>query len=289
MADLHNNENKGWEFKWTDYEDNIIKEYYPQNGYEKVLEILPNRNKKGVQQRAHKIGVRYLNYNIEYFDIIDSPSKAYWLGFLYADGYVTTDNRWGLELSSVDIKHMTNLLNDINCNINIKTRIRNTNESCSFQIKNKHMYDSLVKNGVTRNKTDNLTFPPETILPRSLQNHFIRGFFDGDGCITYTTNTYKRKDRNYKEYNNLRKELSIVCKSKSFIDSILSVLKSNGVILNYTLNNRDNLHTIQVANTKMIIMFFNYIYNNSTDLIRLERKYSKFTNLVSMLSREVMQ
>lgn len=42
MAELHI-DNKGWKYQWSTWEDEIIKEYYPKNGYEKVLKLLPNR------------------------------------------------------------------------------------------------------------------------------------------------------------------------------------------------------------------------------------------------------
>lgn len=86
---------RGWSTKWSEEEDEIIRQYYPQNGWQKVYQMLPNRNKKGIQSRAFKLNVQYLSYNKDYFEDINTISKAYWLGFLYADGYVSTGNRWG--------------------------------------------------------------------------------------------------------------------------------------------------------------------------------------------------
>ena len=40
MAELHIN--NGWNFKWTNEEDDIIRQYYPKNGANKVHEILKN-------------------------------------------------------------------------------------------------------------------------------------------------------------------------------------------------------------------------------------------------------
>ena len=281
MADLHIN-NKGWEFAWSNFEDQIIREYYPKNGYQKVLELLPNRNKKGIQSRASKSKVRYLSYNKNYFDTIDTQTKAYWLGFLYADGYVTTDNRWGLEIQLSDIQHMKNLLSEIECNINIKTRKRETAESCLFQINNKHMHETLIKSGVCMNKSSDLKFPEPCILDKKYYSDFIRGFFDGDGSISYSKEDYVRKDRGNRTFNNLRKSISFVCNSDSFIKDILAILKDHDINFHYYLNKtHNNLPTIQTGSSDNVIKFRNYIYANSTPFNRLERKYTKFENLLN--------
>jgi hypothetical protein len=283
MADMHINK-KGWQTKWETWEDDIIKKYYPKNGYEKVLEFIPNRNKSGIQGRASKLGIKFLDYNKNFFENIDSEEKAYWLGFIYADGYVTTEDRWGLELGIIDINHMQNLLDSFDCNINIKTRIKNENESCSFLIKNKKMYNDLVEKGVIRNKTELLEFPNEEILPEIYYSHFIRGFFDGDGCVTYTISDYIRKDRNNKIYNNIRKSISFVCKSENFILKLKYIMSEfYDINFNLSINKKDNLHTLQVGNSNDIIKFYNLIYNNSNKYNRLKRKFDKFQKLICHL------
>ena len=265
MADLHINDNKGWKYKWSEYEDSIIKKYYPQNGFEEVQKYLPNRNKGAIQSRASKLGIRFLSYDKTYFDIIDSPTKAYWLGFLYADGYVTTNNRWGVELSLHDYTHIEKLVNELKYNGNIKIRKRNNIQSCSIQINNSHMYDSLVRNGVLMNKTDKLKFPSEIILKNTYLNHFIRGFFDGDGTVWCS-------HRN--------KEVNFVCKSNDFIISLLEILKINNINFTYYINKRDNLPTIRIYKTDDIKTFYDYLYRDSDETNRLERKYLKMTQIL---------
>ena len=57
-------------------------------------------------------------YNENYFKIIDSEEKAYWLGFLYADGCITRFYRneklksmsLELTLQSNDIEHLKKFL-----------------------------------------------------------------------------------------------------------------------------------------------------------------------------------
>lgn len=240
MAGLHIN--NGWYFKWTEAEDDIIRKYYPKSGANTVHKILKNREVRAIQQRAFKLGVKYLQYNKEFFDKIDTIEKAYWLGFLYADGYVTSDNRWGVELGYEDYDHLQNLLYAFSYSGNLKTRTRNGIKSCSFLINNKYMSSSLISNGVIPNKTYSLVFPNKNILPQDMLSHFIRGFFDGDGCAYITQNTKPRKDRNNKIYERICKGVSFVCKSEGFTKDLVNILKINNINFHYTLNKRDEYY-----------------------------------------------
>lgn len=267
MADVHINNNKGWKYKWSDYEDSIIKKHYPHNGYLGVKKYLPNRNKRAIQLRASKLGIRFLSYDKTYFDTIDSPTKAYWLGFLYADGYVTTNNRWGVELSISDYEHIQKLVNEIKYNGNIKIRNRNNIKTCSVLINNSHMHSSLINNGVVMNKTNLLKFPDNSILKEEYINHFIRGFFDGDGCVCYT---------------NRGVEINFVCKSNEFIISLLNIFSKNNIHFTYYVNKRDDLPTIRIYKISEIRLFYNYLYNGSSNKNRLKRKYLKINDLLSL-------
>lgn len=280
MADLHINQNKGWKYRWTQEEDDIIRKYYSLKGYDELEKMLPNRNKKAIQSRAFKLGVKFLNYNVEYFKVIDSPTKAYWLGFLYADGYTTNDDRWGLELMAPDKPHMQNLLNEIEYTGVIKGRRRENTETCSFLIKNKTMTDSLILKGVIPKKTEVLEFPDIDIVNPIYYKDFIRGFFDGDGCIVYKVIPRIRPDRNNRIYNSICKEVSFCCKSEKFIKKLNDVLTENNIHFNfYTDIKHNNLHYLRTGKMDTIKRFFDFIYNGSSDTNRLRRKYDKFIDL----------
>lgn len=283
MADLHINK-KGWGFKWTPEEDRVIRENYASKGYEELERMLPNRSKKAIQSRAFKLGVKYLSYNRDYFNKIDNPTKAYWLGFLYADGYTTGSSRWGLELKYDDKSHMKKLLNELSFNGKIRERERNGVKSCLFQFNNSVTTNSLIALGVVNNKTTILQFPPSTLVNERYYPDFIRGFFDGDGCITWGYYTKPRKDRKNKIYTRLRKEVNIVCKSERFIESINDILKNNDIHLNWNINRRDNLITLRTSKTDEIIKLYNFLYKKSCNNNRLERKYNKFNSLLEAVS-----
>lgn len=279
MSDVNINK-KGWKYKWEEWEDEIIKKYYPANGYLKVLEFLPNRNKQGIQSRASRLGISYLTYNENYFSNIDTANKSYWLGFIFTDGYVTTENRWGMEICLDDIYHMKNFMKELSCNINIKTRIRNKFDkeikSCSFQIKNKKMYEDLIHCGVIPNKTDMLKFPFNNILLKKYYHDFIRGLFDGDGSFVFYSYEHIRKDRNNKKYNRIVKEISFVCKSESFIKDLKDIIyKECGANFALKYNPKNNLPTLRLSKSDDMIKFINYIYSDVNNSDFLKRKYLK--------------
>ena len=70
------------------------------------------------------------NYNEKYFETIDNEHKAYWLGFLYADGYVEPIYRKNkikafrieIGLSIEDKHHLELLLQDIESDVPISER-----------------------------------------------------------------------------------------------------------------------------------------------------------------------
>ena len=71
--------------------------------------------------------------------------------------------------------------------------------------------------GLYPNKSLTITFPNETILPKQYIYDFIRGYFDGDGCIM-TSETSKHK-----------LQISIIG-SKSFIESLKNFIPGGSIV-----------------------------------------------------------
>lgn len=133
------------------------------------------------------------------FDEIDTEEKAYWLGFIYADGSICSDPlnpekkaRYAFEISlkGDDYKHLekfNTFMEHRSNNVKISNSKCNgkTFKRCRWMIANKHLWNTLNNYGCTPNKSLTLEFPDESIFKdKSLIRHFIRGYFDGDGCFT---------------------------------------------------------------------------------------------------------
>lgn len=125
------------------------------------------------------------SFNIHYFDSIDTEEKAYWLGFLFADGAITKSrSSYAIELSlkKDDYEHVKLFAKAIEK----EHVIESDNYRMRCVIGNKHMFEKLESYGCTRRKSLTLKFPNYSIFKdTSLIRHFIRGYVEGDGCLSY--------------------------------------------------------------------------------------------------------
>lgn len=137
-----------------------------------------------------------VNYDVHVFDTIDSEEKAYWLGFLMADGYVRSDsNVICIKLSYVDIDHMKKFkkfMKDTRSDedvIHIQERVAQVSgrilKFCEYQVCNSNLKQSLVNLGCIPKKSLALKFPDITKFKNpDLIYDFMRGYIDGDGCLS---------------------------------------------------------------------------------------------------------
>lgn len=125
----------------------------------------------------------------DFFSVIDTEEKAYWLGFLYADGCIC-ERRRGDKIKSMfleiglkrsDEEHLLKFAKSIRYeNVKLTYRTINGSETVRIQIFCTKMCRDLIKHGCTPRKSLILK-PP--ILDDNLITHFIRGYVDGDGYI----------------------------------------------------------------------------------------------------------
>ena len=138
---------------------------------------------QGIKIRNNR-EIRSLPIDTTFFEVIDTPEKAYVLGFMYADGYVT-GKRFGIKLKNSDKDFLIKIRDILKSEHKVGTYVQDTPygkvEYCSFNVNNIKMVNDLIKQGVVYNKSRVLKFPHH--LPTNLLSHFIRGYFDGDGSV----------------------------------------------------------------------------------------------------------
>ena len=156
----------------------------------KVVDRILKENGIVKRDDKHK-GLKY-THNENFFEVIDTEEKAYWLGFIYADGYITKPKQssfmLGITISIKDVEHLELFKKHIEATHPIRRYEAHTQYNSSdyvrIEIKGDKIVQDIQKLGVYFQKTEILTFPTEEQVPQHLLHHFVRGYMDGDGYIT---------------------------------------------------------------------------------------------------------
>lgn len=117
-------------------------------------------------------------------DNIDSEEKAYWLGFFYADAYNHVKRRRVvIELAEKDKEHLIKCANFFGQPRTPFRQEKNKGKYIAYRLELNSAYlcNQLDKLGCHQGKSHNLHYPDW--VPENLENHFVRGYFDGDGSI----------------------------------------------------------------------------------------------------------
>lgn len=200
----------------------------------------------------------------EYFDCIDSENKAYFLGLIYADGSLKNTN---LSITLVEsdgyILHKFAkdiFFNDYNLNfIDMNSKNKNHQNQLKLNISDKLITDALKeKNGLFENKGLKIRFPL-FIKNDKLLTHFVRGYFDGDGCISLSKNNTKA--------------VVTFLGNKEFIEGLKNWLYSWNINSNIYAK-KNEIFEIRISEKISINRFSDLMYKNSK--VFLKRKRDKF-------------
>ncbi len=215
-------------------------------------------------------------FNEDFFEVIDSEIKAYWLGFIYADGCVKVHR--GTKYISIKVQDKEicdNFIRDIEGSFTTKTYMmkkinsEERREVYLAECSSKKMFSDLNKLGVVERKSLILTFPTEQQVPKHLMPHFIRGYFDGDGTVITGTrfgHTYSKVKTPYIKigFNGTKEMLEGINK---YIPETMSIHKEKR-------RPDTNTYFCYKSGTKTIKKIFDYLYKDAT--VYLSRKYQKF-------------
>lgn len=216
-----------------------------------------------------------------YFENIDSSDKAYWLGLLYADGYISefktrkgkqvTEYKFSLGLSGEDDYLINEFREDLKSNHKIvivqaqnKARkidgkIINREKQTRLDIYNKKMFNDLCKLGLEPRKSQTCKLP-EIIKDSEYFSDFVRGYFDGDGWV----------------YG--KSKIGMIG-SVEFIDDLVFELEKRNIQSTVKLEKRsDNMKYITIrSNSKK--SFFEFLYPENKNRY-MKRKYDYYNSLI---------
>lgn len=228
-----------------------------------------------------ELGVEIINkqnrvkFNEHIFDVIDTEEKAYWLGFIFADGSISSNPIKGekkaryvfeISLKGDDSYHLEKFNKFMEYDGN-NVKVSNSKcggklfKRCRWMIANKHLWETLNSYGCVPNKSLTLQFPDESIFKdESLIRHFIRGYFDGDGCISRGI------------HRTIVSPVISLLGTPEFVKSLREILPMSTQI-KHDKRHSDRTITLEFHKEEGI-QFINYIYNNSN--IHLDRKFKLY-------------
>lgn len=244
---------------------------------EKVSSVLKElgygiRPLNSLKNYNHSIQTRKYFFNENYFETIDTQNKAYWLGFLYADGYVKRHTKDGkidggrlvITLKSDDAYILEEFLKEIESNDIARNRQLKQGDKIycqsSIYLNSVKLVEDLIANGCIQNKSLVLRRPE---LNRDLISHFIRGYFDGDGCVQFYPQRYA------------------YCYSILGTKDVLTYIIESANLTHYNIRNaKSNSECLElrIFSKNELIRFHNYIYDNKTTF--LKRKYDKSKSMM---------
>ena len=231
----------------------------------KIMLGLPIRSVRNRGKSKHE-----LDYKI--FDSIDSHDKAYWLGFLMADG--CTNNKYKLTLVSKDIEVPTKFQHFLKTTIPVSRRdtfdkrTQKTYTAYTIQVNSKYIVESVGKYDINKTKSWDAKFPD---IEEKYYCSYIRGLFDGDGSIFPRTNEcFAVSIVGTKPIIEFMKNYFI--EKYLFSDVKLSVK---------CLNEKSKQYELRINRIEDLLIFYRFIYSESQEGNRLNRKYNLFDELIN--------
>ena len=238
-----------------------------------VVHQIAQENNLYISKRPPSRSNKNMDFVDNYFSIIDTEQKAYFLGLIYADGNVREHDGGyflNIELKYEDTYILQLLSSELKCNNTIYERNRVTNmgqgHTSSFTSCNsKQLFDDLSKFGIIPNKSHNYdSFKNiKELVPKCLIKHFLRGLIDGDGSIS-----------NRKTCNN-QNTVSIYQNSLKFCNDFDDLLKYSmddySIFASLIQNRKTGVYHLRYRRINDVKKILEFLYKDSN--VYLKRKY----------------
>lgn len=219
--------------------------------------------------------MRKYKLNECYFKEIDTENKAYWLGFITADGCVV-GNKLTIRLKRSDKQHIMKFLHDIQSEHLIKedekTIRGKTFPSCYTSVYSKKMVENLKDLEVLPNKS---TREIPWSGPKHLLRHYFRGLVDGDGCIS----KFKTKSSpNHQWYVGL-------CGSPKILDSFSSCVKDQIGYDSQAIRRQGRIFTLCYRGVNKPQAVAKFLYSDCSVFLERKKLLAEELSGISCLSR----
>lgn len=213
---------------------------------------------------------RQMAHDPNIFEIKDKDILYYLLGLIFTDGNLDAfETRVTLSLTQ---KEVIEYLYPYFCDV-AKRKIYEyqpqncKNAHCSYTIINTNLetINELKKMSLTPKNSSDKQFPN---IPLSYISSFLRGVFDGDGCIFNNIN---------KAINKKYQKITITCASEKFVDGLVDILNYIGLTPTVVMDSRrknNEIKTYYVCLNRQcdVRYFFNFIYKDAQIYINYKKQ-----------------
>ena len=235
-----------------------------------TIHTIADENNLTVLKHQRNRNIKNSLFKEDYFSVIDTEAKSYYLGLIYSDGYVRKHHNGyflGISLKVSDIEIVERLAKELCCNNSIAIRNRETNfghgSMCEFETCNsKKLFDDLARFDIIPDKSHkSMSFKNiEEMIPQHLIRHFLRGLIDGDGSIGYANGQQKY----ICFYQN-----SIECCHN--FDFLLKKIMNDQTLHENIIVNQNGVYNLRYRRVNDIKKITDFLYRDAT--FYLKRKY----------------
>jgi intein/homing endonuclease len=194
---------------------------------------------------------------------IDKNNKIFWylIGFYLADGHADT----GKSFIKISQKY-PQILNKLKDYYESKGTLYKSN-AYTLTLKSPKLISILEEMNLVGNKTYTCKMPE---VPKEFLWHFLRGYFDGDGCIYY----------NYVSGRFMKVAYQFVTGSENFANSLSELLKDYQAVVR---KETSTVFRISIDGENNVVRFGNNLYKDIFDKMYIEEKYTKFLKLKDLI------
>lgn len=222
--------------------------------------------------------------NVDFFKMW-SEDMAYVLGYFSADGgmFINSGGSKYIQFVSTDYRLLEKVRDamDSKHKIYLRKKYETTWKDVYYlEIGSKEIYQDLLNLGFMPKKENRMELPH---IPKEYFNHFIRGYFDGDGCVSY--GFYKKKGRNNKT---LKVSSCFISSSKEFLWDISKKLNIYATMRFGCMSKHTGAYNLSYSKNDTIKLF-NYMYKNIKTGLFLERKFVKFQEIFKLLGIDALK
>lgn len=234
-----------------------------------VAKFLEEKNIKTTKGNHHRL----YTHQFDYFEIIDTEEKAYWLGFMFADGFIMDytsrygEDKFGMTLHADDIASLEAFKKSIKATNPITDVSSKKSPLRRLLMSSQKTVDDLISHGCVKQKS--LIIQPPIGVPEELIHHFIRGFFDGDGSIYWNKSAFQT-------HENWKTPSYSICitSTKEMIEWLIDTIGEGHISKEIR---REKTWYLRLSGNKKVKQFCDYMYKDAT--IYMQRKYELYKEL----------